>query len=68
MSVFCLVETKFNDTKSGTEFGDAIFRMGPQHYEKFKWKMFYNTHIQNNVNLLMKMTLYICLENLLSLK
>ena len=24
MSVFCLVETKFNDTKSGTEFGDAI--------------------------------------------
>ena len=35
MNVFCLVETKFNDTKSGTKFGDATFRMGLQHYEKF---------------------------------
>ena len=25
------------------EFGDAVFRMGPRTYEKFKWKMFYNT-------------------------
>ena len=43
MSVFCLIETKFNDSKSGTEFGDAVFRMGSQSYEKFKWKVFYNT-------------------------
>ncbi|GBB99405.1 hypothetical protein RclHR1_35070001 [Rhizophagus clarus] len=43
MSVFCLIESKFIDQKSGTEFGDAVFRMGPQHYEKFKWKVFYNT-------------------------
>jgi hypothetical protein len=43
MSVFCLVETKFNDQKSGTEFGDSVFRLGPQYYEKFKWKVFYNT-------------------------
>ena len=43
MTVFCLIETKFNDSKSGTEFGDAVFRMGPQFYEKFKWKVFYNT-------------------------
>ena len=25
------------------EFGDAVFRMGPHTYEKFKWKVFYNT-------------------------
>ena len=43
ITVFCLIETKFNDSKSGTEFGDAVFRMGPQSYEKFKWKVFYNT-------------------------
>jgi hypothetical protein len=45
MSVICLVESKFNDSKkSGMEFGDAVFRMGPRTYEKFKWKVFYNTH------------------------
>ena len=43
MSVFCLIESKFNDQKSGAEYGDAVFKMGPQHYEKFKWKVFYNT-------------------------
>lgn len=43
MSVFCLIESKFIDQKSGTEFGDAVFRMGPVYYEKFKWKVFYNT-------------------------
>ena len=44
MSVFYLIEAKLNDAKSGAEFGDAIFRMGSHHYEKFKWKVFYNTH------------------------
>ncbi len=43
MSVICLIESKFNDSKSGTEYGDAVFKMGPQSYEKFKWKVFYNT-------------------------
>jgi hypothetical protein len=36
MSVFCLVESKFNDQKSGAEFGDAVFRMESQHFVKFK--------------------------------
>jgi len=27
MSVICLVKSKFNDQKSGAEFGHAIFRM-----------------------------------------
>lgn len=43
MSVFCLIETNFNDSKSGVEFGDAVFKIGPQSYEKFKWEVFYNT-------------------------
>ena len=43
MSVFCLVETKFTDQKSGIECGDAVFKIGPKVYEKFKWKIFYNT-------------------------
>jgi hypothetical protein len=43
MSVFCLIETKFIDQKIGTEFGDAVFRLGPQQFENFKWKVFYNT-------------------------
>lgn len=48
MSVFCLIESKYNDQKSSTEFGDAIFRMDSQHYEKFKWKVFYNTRKGTN--------------------
>ena len=43
MSVFCLVESKFTEQKTGVEYGDAVFKMGFQHYEKFKWKVFYNT-------------------------
>jgi hypothetical protein len=43
MSVFCLVESKFNDQKSGAEYGDAVFKMETHIYEKFKWKVFYNT-------------------------
>jgi hypothetical protein len=48
MSVFCLVESKFNDPKTGVEYGDAVFRMGTQLYEKFKWKVFYNTRKGTN--------------------
>ena len=40
MSIFCLIESKFHDLKTGTEYGDAVFKMGPQNYEKFKWKVF----------------------------
>jgi hypothetical protein len=29
VSVFCLIEKR-----SGMKYGDAVFRMGPQHYEK----------------------------------
>jgi hypothetical protein len=72
MCVFCLIETKFIDHKSGTEYVDAVFRM-PQHYEKFKWKVFYNTrkrlHSKQcqpfNENDIVQ---YICSENLLLLK
>ncbi|CAB4474946.1 unnamed protein product [Rhizophagus irregularis] len=62
MSVFCLIETKFNDSKSGAEFEDAVFKIGQQSYEKFKWKVFYNTYKgshSNSINPLTKMTLYI---------
>ena len=43
MSVFCLVESKFSDQKSGAEYGDTVFKTDTRVYEKFKWKVFYNT-------------------------
>jgi len=43
MSVFCLIENKYTDQKSDAEYGDAVFKIGPNNYEKFKWKVFYNT-------------------------
>jgi hypothetical protein len=33
---FCLVESKFCDKKSGTEYGDVVLRMGLQNYERLK--------------------------------
>jgi len=54
ISVCCLVESEFNDPKFGTEFGDITFRIGPQHYEKFKWKVFYN-NCQTNKPLLLNL-------------
>lgn len=48
MSIFCLIENKFSDQKSSTEFGDAVFRMESQYFKKFKWKVFYN--IRKGVN------------------
>ena len=49
ISVCCLVESEFNDPKFGTEFGDVTFRIGPQHYEKFKWKVFYLFFLKKNL-------------------
>ena len=43
MSIICLVENKYSDQKSGAEYGDADLRINMHHYEKFKWKVFYNT-------------------------
>ena len=51
MSVFCLVETKFTDQKSGIECGDAVFKIGPKVYEKFKWIL---SKLRNPCNLLNK--------------
>jgi hypothetical protein len=34
MNIFCLIETKFIGHQSSMEYGDAVFRIRPQHYEK----------------------------------
>jgi hypothetical protein len=48
MSVFCLIESKFSEQKSGAEYGDAVFRMGPHFMKSSNGKYFINTRKGTN--------------------
>jgi len=71
ISIFCLIESKFHDLKTGIEYGDAVFKMGCKIMKSSNGKYFIihvKDHIWNSANHSMKIILCIWLESLPLLK